>query len=191
MSIDNPQTPLEMKLSGLTLLTRNDLENVPQEFLPMPVLSDNVRSFVSWGIKAHEKGSYNHFMWMTHPGMLASQNLLYQSQSVKDYVDTYRLKLWYCKTWTPEQRHGIIKSIEANLNESWYKRLDDIPAIVGQFFNQPWIHIPGLDICSDKGKFLKLGDPSYDLYHPDPEQVNNWMMKCPDHYAVYGRYLPD
>jgi hypothetical protein len=191
MSIDNPQTPLEMKLSGLTLLTRNDLENVPQEFLPMIVLSDAVRAFFSYAIKSHEKGSYNHLMWMIHPGMLASQNLLYQSQSVKDYVDAYRMKLWYCKRWTPEIRHGIIKSIEANLNESWWKRIYNVPAIIGQAVNIPAIRFPGLDICSDKGKFISQGDPSYDLYHPDPEQVNNWMMEYPDRYAVYGRYLPD
>jgi hypothetical protein len=190
-ALSNPQTQLEIKLSGMTLLSADDLENVPQECLPMPVLSDNVRSFLSWGIKAHEKGAYNHFMWMIHPDMLASQNFLYQSQSVKDYVSMYRLKLWYCKAWTPEQREGIIKAIEANLNKPWYKRLYNVVAILGQLFKRPEIRFPGLEICSDKGKFLKLYDPSYDLYHPDPEEVNHWMEKYPEHYAVYGRYVPD
>jgi hypothetical protein len=177
-------------MGELTLLTRNDLENIPQVMLPMPVLSDNLRSFFSWGIKAHEEGCYNHFMWMIHPGMLASQNILYQSQPVKDYVEQCRLKLWYCKTWTPENRHTVIKTIEDKLNQPWYKRLYDVPAILGQL---TWkeIHMPYMRICSDYGDYLHICDPTYDLHHPDPENINHWLEKRNDRYEVYGRYLPD
>jgi hypothetical protein len=178
-------------VSETTFLTRDDLENVPQEMLPIPVFSDNLRSFFSWGIKVHERGNYNHFMWMVHPGQLASQNTLFQLQSVKDYVDTCRLKLWYCKRWTPEQRYSVIKTIEAELGKPWYRRLYDVPAIAGQLF---WheIQTPGFSICSDYGAMLKLVDgKEYDLRYPDPEQVNRWLGKYPDRYEVYGRYLPD
>jgi hypothetical protein len=172
------------------LLTVQELEGVRQELLPMPVLSDNIRSFFSWGIKAHEHGCYNHFMWMIHPGVLASQNFLYQSQSVKDYTKDCRLKLWYCKSWTPENRNTVIKLIEDRLNLPWYKRLYDVPAILGQL---TWkeIQVPYLRICSDYGEYIKSADPEYDLHHPDPENVNKWLEQRNDCYEVYGRYVPD
>jgi len=173
-----------------TFLTQADLENVPSAMLPMPVLSDNLRSFFSWGIKAHAKGCYNHFMWMIYPGVLASQNFLFQSQPVKDYFDTCRLKLWHCKTWTPADRLSVIKAIENKLKQPWYKRLYDIPAIFGQLFWKE-IQTPGLRICSDYGDYLKLADPSYNLRFPDPEQVNSWLEEHPERYEVYGRYVPD
>ena len=178
-------------MSESTLLTRNDLENIPQDMLPMPVLSDNLRSFFSWGIKVHEKGCYNHFMWMIHPGQLASQNVLYQAQSVKDYVDSCRLKLWFCSTWSPDDRISVIKTIEDQLGKPWYKRLYDVPAIIGQATNCPWIQVPGLSICSDYGRFIGLKDPNYKLKFPDPEDVNHFLEGNPDRYEVYGRYLPD
>jgi hypothetical protein len=166
------------------------MENIPQEMLPMPVLSDNVRSFFSWGIKTHTHGCYNHFMWMIHPGMLASQNLLYQSQPVSDYTKNCRLKLWYCKTWTEQNRHTVIKLIEDRLNLPWYKRLYDLPAIFGQLFWRE-IQFPYLRICSDYGEYIRNVDTEYDLRHPDPENVNKWLEKRNDRYEVYGRYVPD
>jgi len=178
-------------MSESTLLTIAELKSIPQEMLPMPVLSDNLRSFFSWGIKVHEKGCYNHFMWMIHPGVLASQNIIYQKQSVDDYVETCRLKLWHCKAWTIKERQGITKEIKNTLNKPWYRRLYDVPAIFGQLVYCPWLQTPGLDICSDKGKYLKMADTKYNLSHPDPEQVNHWLGMYPDQYEVYGRYVPD
>ena len=178
-------------MSEFTLLSRKDLENIPQELLPMPVLSDNLRSFFSWGIKVHEQGNYNHFMWMIHPGQLASQNFLYQQESVASYVNSSRLKLWYCKKWTKEQRISVIKTIEDNLGEPWYKRMYDVPAILGQLIHCDWIQVPGFDICSDAGRYLAMADPNYGLVNPDPEEVNRWLGQYPDQYEVYGRYLPD
>lgn len=156
----------------------------------MPVLSDNVRSFFSWGIKAHEVGNYGHFMWMIHPGMLASQNFLYQSQSVQEYTEDCRLKLWHCKTWTAENRHAVIKMIEDRLNLPWYRRLYDVPAILGQLVWRE-IQVPYLRICSDYGEYIRMADPEYDLRHPDPEEVNAWLACRNDKYEVYGRYIPD
>lgn len=173
-----------------TFLTAKDLENVPPEMLPMPVLSDNLRSFFSWGIKAHEQGCYSHFMWMIYPGILATQNSLFQKESVNAYIKKCRLKLWYCKTWTVDDRIKVINKIEQDLNLPWYKRLYDYPAILGQLFWHEF-QTPGFSICSDKGVYLKEIDPTYDLRFPDPAQVNTWLTEHPDKYEVYGRYVPD
>jgi hypothetical protein len=172
------------------IMTREDVMKIPAGLLPMPVLSDNLRGFFSWGIKVHEEGCYNHFMWLIRPGVLATQNCLFQAQPVRDYFAQYRLKFWHCPAWTAEERARIVAAIEADLAKPWWKRTYDCLAIVGQALHMDWIQTPGLDICSDKAAYLRLVDLYYDLQHPNPEKVNWWFMTRPP-YQVYGRYVPD
>jgi hypothetical protein len=174
--------------NGQILLSREDVMAIPERLLPMVVLSDNLRSFFSMAIKAHSEGCYNHLMWLIRPGVIASQNLTFQAQPVRDYFNGFRMKFWHCPSWTPEQRKAIIDAIETDLKKPWYKRIYDFVAIIGQGIGIPSLQTPGIDICSDKGKYLN--DINYDLKHPDPEQVNHWLM-TQRKYEVYGRYMPD
>ena len=172
------------------LLSREDVMNIPERLLPMVVLSDNLRSFFSMAIKAHETGCYNHLMWLIRPGVIASQNLTFQAQPVRDYFNGFRMKFWHCPAWTAEQRNTIINTIETDLKKPWYKRIYDFPAILGQAIGIPSIQTPGIDICSDKAKYLEMVDLYYCLKHPSPEQVNHYLMERRE-YEVYGRYMPD
>jgi hypothetical protein len=186
---------MEIK-NGKTLLSREDVMSIPREKLPMIGLTDNLRAFFSTAIKIHEKGCYNHLIWLIHPEVIASQNTLFEAQSPREYLDSFRIKLWWCPYWTLEERRKIIDTIDADLVKPWYKRMYDYLAIIGQGIGADWIQTPGVDICSDKGKYLKLVDLYYDLKHPDPEEVNHWLMqqRTPDNkfkYEVYGRYIPD
>ena len=173
----------------MKLLSKSDIMAIPPELLPMPVLADNLRSFFSWGIKAHEHGAYHHFMWMIRPGWVASQGWLFSMAPITDYFDKCRLKLWHCPGWTEAERKKISGSIDADLALPWYRRLYDVPALIGQLI---WheIQTPGLSICSDKAAYLKEVDPAYDLRFPDPAQVNTWLSEH-GKYQVYGRYVPD
>jgi hypothetical protein len=141
-------------------LSYQDILSVPDELCPMIALSDNIRSLFSWGIKVHSRGSYNHAMWLIRGGKFATQRL------------------------------ALLVSIHEDLARPWYKRLYDPLAILGQAIYCDWIQTPGLDICSDKGKYLKIVDPSYNLNHPDPEDINRWLEES-GRYRVYGRYVPD
>ena len=176
--------------NGEILLSREDVMNIPERLLPMVVFSDNLRSFFSSAIKQHSEGNYNHLMWLVRPCVIASQNYLFQSQPVQDYFNGFRLKFWHCPEWTPAQRKQIIDAIDADLAQPWYRRMYDYLAIVGQGIGISALQTPGIDICSDKGKYLKLVDLHYDLAHPDPEDVNHYLM-MQRKYEVYGRYLPD
>jgi hypothetical protein len=171
------------------LLSKEDVLNIPDDLLPMPVLSDNIRSFLAWGIKVRTDGQYNHFMWLIEPGILATQNLLYEKESVEKYFDNNRLKFWYC-LWSQEQRDKIMEAINYKLSLPWYRRRYDVLAIAGQLFGIECLQVPWLDICSDGGGYLKLVDPRYNLDHPDPADVNRWLESKPE-YQVYGRYVPD
>lgn len=170
-------------------LTAYDLTQIPQSLYPMPVLSDSLRGFFSWGIKVHEQGNYNHFMWLIRPGVLASQGTFFSEEPLRNYLDRYRLKFWMT-SWNDKQRATVMAAIYTALGQPWYKRIYDYPAILGQLFWHEF-QTPGLSICSDHGCYLKLVDPTYDLRHPDPEQVNHWLVEHPANYQVYGRYVPD
>ena len=180
-----------MKMNGdELLLDQQEVMDVPQNLLPMVVLSDNLRSFFSFAIKVHEQGAYNHMMWMIRPGVLASQNAVFQEQSASKYLSRYRLKLWCCPSWTDEERKLIVDAIATDISKPWYCRIYDPIAIIGQALGIDDMQIPGADICSDKARYLQLVDKEYDLDHPDPEDVNRWLMGR-SKYQVFGRYVPD
>jgi hypothetical protein len=173
------------------LLSKADILAIPEELCPMMVFSDNLRSLISWGIKMHEKGNYNHAMWYLGNGKVASQNLLFEIEPIKNYWSKCRLKFWHAPLWSREMRRKIKREIIYDTNKRWYKRLYDPLAIVGQALHLDWLQTPGFDICSDKAKYLAILDPLYDLEHPDPEDVNRWLEKNQGRYQVYGRYVPD
>jgi len=171
-------------------LSAQDVLNIPTKDLPLLVLSDNVRSFISWGIKAHESGMYNHLMLMIEPQLFATQNLMFCQEPVKNYLKKHRLKFWHNPYWTNKERQALIRKVKKDLAQPWYKRIYDVVAIVGQAIHCESLQIPGIDICSDKAAYLKVVDPLYNLKHPSPPDVNRWMQKQ-TRYQVYGRYAPD
>lgn len=158
----------------------------------MPVLSDNLRSFLGWGIKVHEGGCYNHFMWLIEKGTLASQGFWgYKIEPLDDYLGGYRLKIWDLFGFTEEHKQKVLAAIKVELARPWYKNCYDVLAYPGQLLGIHWLQTPGMEICSDKAKYLRLIDGSFDLKYPDPEQVNTWLTEHPEKYKVYGRYTPD
>ena len=178
-------------MNETTFLTRHDLDGISPDLLPMPVFSDNLRSFFSLEVKVHESGNYGHMMWLIRPGVFASQGNLFQRETIDSYLDDNRLKIWWCKLWTEMDRRKVITLIEHDLDLPWYQRLYDYPAILGQFLNIPSLQVPGLRICSDGGNYLSVIDHTYNLAYPDPEQVNHWLEQYPERYEVWGRYVPD
>jgi hypothetical protein len=173
-------------------MTKEDLFRIPQEYMPMIVLSDNLRNIFSAGIKAHTNGCYGHMMILIAPGVLASmQTNGFKRVLLKSFLDDDRLKLWWCPEWTDADRKKIMDEINRELKRPWWQNCYDFLSYPGQLFNIHWLQVPGFDICSDKAKYLKLVDKDYDLENPDPEQVNRWLEEHQPKYQVYGRYTPD
>lgn len=162
-------------------LTSQAVLDIPERCLPLLVLSDNLRSFFGWAIKAHEHGCYNHLMWMVTPGFFHTQDVVFRRVPATKYLDgSHRLKFWTNINWNaPAQpRLSLLRcKVRMDAQKKWWKRLYDPLAIVGQAFNMNWIQIPGIDICSDKASYLKLVDREYDLKHPSPTDVNRWCSE--------------
>jgi len=173
-------------------ITTNPIEilAIPKEDLPLMVFSDNLQSFFSWGIKAHEHGCYNHFMWMMTPNKFVSQDWIFHETPMENYLTgKHRLKFVKGANWNFVQKTRIRIALRLALNKSWYKRLYDPLQILGLAGHCKWLQMPGMKICSDYGYVLKEIDYNYDLVHPSPTQINQYTK---DHdYDVYLRYLPD
>lgn len=168
-------------------LSYDQLFAIPESEMPMPVLSDNVRSIIGGAIKVHSQGMYNHFMWLIAPGVLATQNVTgFKRCPLRDYAKSHRLKLFRSLSWDGEQRLAIIARINADLDQPWYKRRYDFLAYLGHLTRIRAIHSPWAEICSEKARYI----PGFNLRNPSPQDVNAWLESRYD-FSVYGRYTPD
>lgn len=180
-----------MKMERITT-DINEVLSIPKEDMPLMVLSDDLRSFIAWGIKHHEKGSYNHFMWAINPGKFVTQSWTFREVSMEKYLTgRHRLK-FISSSWNLYQKELIVNALKDNLSQSIFRRLYDPLQIVGIWLGIKWLQIPGHSrICSDFGGILKLTDPYYNLKHPSPTEVNRYTKNRQDTYSVYLRYIPD
>jgi len=170
----------------------NDVLTISKADLPLMVFSDNMRSFLSWGIKAHEHGCYNHFMWMIEPDKFISQDWILHEVPVEEYLKgKHRLKFVRGTNWNFIQNTRIRIALRLALNKRWYKKLYDPLQILGIAVGFKWLQVPGLEICSDYGYVLKEINYNYDLVHPSPTEVNQYCKNNQDRYEVYLRYFPD
>ena len=178
-------------MEELTIKNTGDLKLIPKNLFPMMVFSDGIGSLFASLITAKEKGVYNHFFWLLDPETGVSQDTFFRRVSIAKYMrGKHSLKFIYSKDQPQNKMILLRNKIEIDLKKPWYKRIYDPLAILGQAINCCWIQIPGIDICSDKAKFIKYIDPRFDLKHPSPTDVNIWTKKTPG-YAVWGRYRLD
>lgn len=170
------------------LLTAADVLNIPAKALPLMVLSDNPKSWVSSIIKWRTGGEYNHFMWMHRPGFVASQNLFFGEQPIQQYLKEHRLLFYHNPNWKQWEKVIIQSLLKTDLKApKWQTRYDWMQIIGKALPWAEWINVPGTRICSDYACYLKHIDKSYDLYHPAPAEVRRWLDASPL-YEPYGRF---
>lgn len=175
------------------LLSADDVLNIGYWNTPKLVFSDNLYSVISARIKGHTKGAYNHFMWMVRPGWVVTQDWILREVSIQGYLQgQHRLKLVDGIHWTADDRERLRRAIMGRVKQPWYKRIYDVPQIVGIRIGMPWLQIPGMGICSGLGAILRLVDTDCDLQrHSSPEDVNSYTKSRKGDYRVFGRYIPD
>jgi len=175
-------------------LTIKDVRNIPADDLPLLVLSDNTMSLLSLGIKFHQRGAYNHLMWMRQPGYFATQDMLFKEVPINKYLTgKHRLKFWSFN-FSEGSKNFIRNMIYTDLCRPWYKRLYDPLQIIGKLFRTPKLQLPYFDICSDKAKYLRHVDKTFcaDVpRHRSPSEINHYLQKRLHTYFVYGRHVSD
>ena len=168
-----------------------DPKQIKQESLPLFILSDNLRGFIPWIIKAHSSGQYSHIMTMVRPGYFATQSWVYKEVPVEAYMQPkYRLKFWQYKNMSLEVKEKIYKAVMAKLNLPWYKRRYDPLGVIGQALHIPWLNNPFRDYCSeDVAKYVRLTGLNVPK-HPSPSNINAFFKEQPE-MEVYGYYCED
>jgi hypothetical protein len=177
--------------------------DIPEQDLPLIVLSDHTNGLIQSIIKIKTKGFYNHAMWMHKPGMFASQGNTYSEIPVESYMRRgNRLKFIRIRGLNVLNKDQIRRSIKAKINRPWYKKTYDWLGILGQAIGLKKISTPGLDYCSeDVPRHLRCIAPidsnplkSFikDLpRHGSPEDLNEHFKKHKDVTQVYGRWDSD
>jgi len=174
----------------MKILTKDEILNIPEEDLPLLVLSFNYRNVISTLINMRKKSHYNHFMLYHRPGFFASQGVSFKEESVENYLNNHRLKFWHNPDWTDDDKKRMQNQIKKWLVKGLVRTRYDWMAIIGQLIGVNSLQNPYTRICSDYVDVVKPIDPDYDLNYPAPNDVNNWLGNNPK-YQVYGRYIKD
>lgn len=179
-------------------LTLEDLANVPEEKLPMLVISDNLQGLFGLLIKLVTKSFYSHFMWLYRPGVMATQSWWFHDREVTSFKKN-SLKVFWCPTWTPEQRQTLIQVIDKCISQGAWDTRYDVLGVIGQFLGWDWLQSEKHQYCSEHISKLALVDPNalewLKHVRPTPEEVNIWLKEQKnedgsDKYPVFCRVVP-
>ena len=178
-------------MANSVTLSRMQVLAIPSHMYPMLVLSDGAFSVFSYLIKLRTRGFYNHSMWLTSPGVVASQHLLYKKRSLAPYFKAHRLKFWYNPDWTENDKFAIKSTIASKLEQSWWLRLYDFKGIIGQALGKRLLEWKWAYYCSEgDGEILRVVEPSFNIDKPSPRDLNDWC-KANEQMVVFGKYDPD
>jgi hypothetical protein len=156
---------------------------------PRLVFADNAFGLFALGVRTKTKGAYSHFMWEIGPGEIASQSLYFKKESL-DHFRNYHLKFVSSLYWTDRDRSNLLAAIRSDLSLPWYSTLYDIVGVIGEFLGIDGLNIPGLNFCSERGSYLMIAEPHYNLVSPTPSKLNLWTKQS-GRFEVDGRYAPD
>lgn len=161
--------------------------------LPVIVLSDDRRSFLSWGIKNHSHGNYNHIMELFEFGELATQNFNgFRKVNIGKYIQPqYHLKFYKCTKADLKKQIEWIRLINAELNEVWWKKKYDFLGIVGQVLHIRWIQNPFARYCSERvAEHLRKLFGFNISKRPTPSELNTYFRNNPD-FELLGYWWED
>jgi len=173
------------------LITKNEINNIKQEHLPLIVFSDAVKTFLSYAIKHHTKGVYNHVMVMHKPGFVVTQNLDgFQELPIRVYMNgDHHLKLVSPLGWDV---YKVQKAITFKLCAANKVKKYDFLGILGQLLGIAWLQSDKKEYCSETViRFMQVGGVEYPNKHDNPSAVNKWMKQHKNLFKVYGYYVAD
>jgi len=151
--------------------------SLKRQHLPVIVLTDDIRGFMGWIIKAHQHGNYNHIMMMVYPGSVVTQGWTYKEVDIEETYMTgkHRLKFWRIKDLTPQERINIEEAVDKDLKAPWYRKMYDVVGIIGKLIRIRKIQSPWQYYCNERvERYLRL-IPSLRLkipLHSSPSHLN-------------------
>ena len=171
----------------------NPLEIKDKIDLPVIVLVDDLRGFISLIIKNHTDGNYSHCMWLFEEGNIATQSWIYRKLLLKRYMTKRNmLKFWRIRGLSERERWDIIFKIAIDLKQPWYKRLYDVLGILGQFLKIRQIQSPFRKYCSERvAGDLRTISSLKDIIpkFPAPSDLNKLFNQNPDKFERLGYWI--
>lgn len=166
---------------------------------PCIVFVDDRKSWLSWSIKAHSGGLYNHVMLLHRKGFYASQNPGgYKEVPIDQYSKPQHfLKIYEIKDISDKKRKDFLVAINKDLNDVWYKRKYDYVGLAGQWLysifhwkilkkvNNPWTKYCSEQVATHLRKILGVRIP----LHPSPVDLNKFLEKRPGRFECLGYWF--
>lgn len=176
-----------------------DPKAIPQNGDILFVLVDGRVDMLGWFIKwwtapkDHTQGSYNHAMMMRKAGQVVTQTNVFKEITIDAYLDARSfLKFWRIKNLTDDERTAINAMIDKRLAMPWWKRMYDLPGLIGQscpFLH--WFQTPGLWFCSESASAIAQSVPRFKWMpkEPSPSDLNTAFTQHPDDIEPAGYWL--
>lgn len=170
---------------------------------PLLVFSHHAFGWFASAIRLRTKGVYSHVMWMTKPGIVATQGWTYKEVPIKEYMKKGdHLVFIHLANWLPHQRRAVLESIQIKLRYPWYKKMYDVVGVVGQAIGVRWIQAPGLAYCSEDapnhmvaaskreppGSQLKVVLDSIPK-RMTPDEIYEWTKLYPMYFGQFARWF--
>ena len=173
-------------MKTLKLINPHDITD---EDCPVFVQSSDTKSFFGWGIRKRTKSNWNHSMIMRKSGHFCTQGWTYKEVLIEKYMKRgIMMKFWVCQDITAEEKNAIMIKIKVDLKKPWYKKMYDIPGVVGQLFGLRWFNVPSLNYCSErtasKDRVILPNIPP----HPTPENRDHIFQNSP-RLELLGYYI--
>lgn len=175
-----------------------EIKRIPEKDLPIFVYCDG-GSLFGWLIRHVDKSMASHLQalaWLDGGIKIATQGLTFTTAPV-DNMAGYNCKLIWNPHWTDAERRILTKAIKKRLALPLYRRLYDVPGVIGEALNIEWLQVGWLDFCSEAvARMLRLVDPAFAEWlkicpSPTPREFNLYTKRHNPPYEVYARYSPD
>lgn len=160
---------------------------------PLIMLVDNRNAFISWLIKSHCSGNYNHICEVHRLGFLASQDPYgFQEVPIEKYMKkNLFLKFWKYKNLTAGQKTDWLHNIQAELAKPWIKRRYDFVGLIGQLLNIRWLNNTWTKYCSEMVRSHIIEPLKLNIaLHITPSEFDEYFKNDPN-FEVYGYWFMD
>ena len=165
----------------IELVSKEHAKQIAIHSLGALVLTDNLWSFMSWRIKRHTHGRYQHVMWLAG-GQLYSQEWVLLRRGMSEFLNgNHRVKIITCTEWPEQRLKQARRLMDRKMRRPWWERLYDPLGILGQRLRLTWLQLPWLDYCSESvASVLNKIDQRFSNSHPSPADLNQVAQCLPD-----------
>lgn len=166
--------------------TINPLD-ISEKDLPLIVLTDDRRGFLSWIIKRRTGRNYAHIMEMSRIGYFASQNFGgFKEVPVIRYMKSQIILKFWKPRLTDEQKKLWIDMVKADLKAPWINRRYDWLGVIGQALGIRWLQIEAMKYCGERlNARLRFVYKTLFPYQQTPGEQNE-MFKKDIRFDLFG-----